>query len=552
MREEILIRQATLEDIKGIVDVEKAAWPDGLQASEAQLVARITTFPEGNFVGTIKGIVCGVMCTMIVDYDYKTKDYTWNEITDNGFIRNTHKPNGRYLYGIDLSVTPKFGNTTEGRISRGLIEAVANLIIEKDLEAALLGGRLPRFKDYADKMEVEQYVFGPWDLNGKKRHNPYDPELYFYIKNGLEAIRVIPNYMDDDPDSMNYGVLLRWRNPFHSNTSQKEAEVALSKITGIFSNIDEIFDPEEKCKITRWTLLLPGAGCEWYKKSGGCYMCGFNESNKRYTHGKLFPSWIFRLLYRLGYQNAVKKKPDVLYIYNGGSFISNNEIPVYVQEFICKEIGKDSKIKKLVIESRAEFVTADKISKLKSLLGEKELEIAIGLECKNDSVREKSVHKGMSLETYEKAVQIIKENSVRVSSYVLLKPLFLSESEAIKEVIETIKYAFSIGSDSVALESAFIQPKTIMEEYYNKGEFKPPYLWSVIEVIKQTRNLGPVYVGGFTDEPRPIAIPQNCNKCSPDIYKALDLYRETFDISYINNIKDCECKEEWKKEIGKI
>ena len=39
-----------------------------------------------------------------------------------------------------------------------------------------------------------------------------DPELRFYQRSGLTIERIIPNSMDDDSESRNYGVLMVWNN----------------------------------------------------------------------------------------------------------------------------------------------------------------------------------------------------------------------------------------------------------------------------------------------------------------------------------------------------
>jgi len=49
-------------------------------------------------------------------------------------------------------------------------------------------------------------------IDNKKRL--LDKELNFYNKAGLNIIKVIPGYMNDI-DSLNYGVLLVWKNPFY-------------------------------------------------------------------------------------------------------------------------------------------------------------------------------------------------------------------------------------------------------------------------------------------------------------------------------------------------
>jgi hypothetical protein len=58
-------------------------------------------------------------------------------------------------------------------------------------------------------MSVEDYVYGM-----RKSGKPLDPELYFYMKNGFEIVDIIPKYMED-PDSLDYGVLIRWENPLY-------------------------------------------------------------------------------------------------------------------------------------------------------------------------------------------------------------------------------------------------------------------------------------------------------------------------------------------------
>ncbi len=46
------------------------------------------------------------------------------------------------------------------------------------------------------------------------RGEPLDPEVRFYKRAGLKIGKVIPGYFDD-PDSLSYGVLLIWENPFY-------------------------------------------------------------------------------------------------------------------------------------------------------------------------------------------------------------------------------------------------------------------------------------------------------------------------------------------------
>lgn len=315
-----------------------------------------------------------------------------------------------------------------------------------------------------------------------------------------------------------------------------------------FCSINKVYDPETRKIITRWVLLLPGAGCSWAKKTGGCSMCNFLNATNKVTRGKLFPSYVFTLLYRIGFLLVRHHKPYIVTIYNGGSFLNDQEIPEKAQEKICQLVAQNSFIQKLAIESRPEFVTRSKIRQLTSILGNKRLVVGIGLECVTDTIRLHYVNKGFSIEQFEKAVEILKSNNANILTYVLLKPPYLTEQEAIDEAVKSIKYAFAVGSDEVALESAFIVPGTKMEELFQRNAYRPPWLWSILEVVKQTSHLGNLYLGSFEDNPPPIAIPYNCKKCSSLIMDMMKQYNLAPTTQFFSST-DCECKEQWEQEV---
>ena len=203
------IRQAQIEDIEGILIVEEEVWPKGLRVTKEQFISRIETFPEGTLVAIVDSNIVGVVATEIVNYDLKNSIFTWNEITDHGFIKKTHTPNGDALYGVDLSISRFVGNA-----SKLLMQEVGKLIIRYNLKRGILGSRIPRYHKFADRMTAEEYI------NSRRGNRPLDPEIAFYKRLGLKIIRVIPNYIED-PESCNYGVLLSWENPFYGKPFPK-------------------------------------------------------------------------------------------------------------------------------------------------------------------------------------------------------------------------------------------------------------------------------------------------------------------------------------------
>jgi hypothetical protein len=318
------------------------------------------------------------------------------------------------------------------------------------------------------------------------------------------------------------------------------------KIAKVYSGINVRYSVSERKPITRLTLMLLGAGCEYWKKTnGGCTMCGFNQSTKKYTHGLLLPNVIFRWMYQISQKAFSSDLPQEISIFNGGSFWNNKEIPEKFQTFIMRETAKHPTIDRLMIESRCEYITEAKIREALEMLNGKKLKIAIGLESQDDFVRNKLIRKGLSKRVFENTVQMARDCGAEVSVYVFLKPLGLTEKEALKEAVESIKYAFETGATEIDLSCAFIQEGTPMAESYHKNEFQPPRLWTILEIIQEIiKNDWPVSIGGFEDEPPPIAIPSNCPQCSQEIYELIEKFRQT---RILEAIPSCSCKKSWEE-----
>jgi ribosomal protein S18 acetylase RimI-like enzyme len=212
----IKIREAKIEDIPQILDVEIATWGKERAATFEMLESRIKTFPEGTLIAVVDEKIVGVVVVEIINSNLINNFSTWYEITDNGFIAKTHNPRGDTLYGVTLSVHPLYQNKG---IGKELMIAVGKLAIKHNLKGGLLGARIPHYHKYADRIKVQDYV----KISQKDQCNiPPDPELVFYQKLGLKIVKIIPNYFDD-PESLNYGVLVFWKNPFYNKWYRKIA-----------------------------------------------------------------------------------------------------------------------------------------------------------------------------------------------------------------------------------------------------------------------------------------------------------------------------------------
>jgi ribosomal protein S18 acetylase RimI-like enzyme len=203
----VKISEATIGDIDEIIEVEKKAWPEGGAATREQFEKRIKIFNEGVIIAKISGKVVGVVAGELIQSSYLNKEsISWSSITDNGYIENSHDPKGDALFGIDLSVDPSYRNRA---IGRKLLLQIGRMAVKRNLKCGILGARMPDYYKHSKKVSAKDYIDFR-DTTGQL----VDKELRFYERSGLKFLKVIPNYFPDR-ESLNYGVLCVWNNPFY-------------------------------------------------------------------------------------------------------------------------------------------------------------------------------------------------------------------------------------------------------------------------------------------------------------------------------------------------
>lgn len=257
-------------------------------------------------------------------------------------------------------------------------------------------------------------------------------------------------------------------------------------------------------------IILP-VGCYWAKKTDGCSYCGYQTlvdemrtTTAPYTYVEIL-------------QTEIKKYAeniDRISFFVGGSFF---EIPY-------KESIKD----------------------ILDCLGNKKLQIAFGVESSNEYIRNQIHKKGLDENTYIKAMNILLDLNVHVLIYVFVKPPipYITDDEAIDDAMKTIKDSFDKGAYAVELECGYIVENSDMYNLYKNGRYKPLSFWSIQKLLKNAiaLNRGIVRLAYFSDTPKPIAGPSNCEKCNDKFIKMFDEYRETLDPKVLFEEIQCECK----------
>ncbi len=285
------------------------------------------------------------------------------------------------------------------------------------------------------------------------------------------------------------------------------------------------------------TIILRTGGCSW----GSCLMCGYTHVRYQETDPGFLDrriraqiAWVERE-YRLDDVSLVK-------IFTSGSFLDSREVPVQTQQYIA-EVFRG---KVLILETRPEFIDEDWVSTLRETVGESAeipLYLAMGLETSSDLIREKCIRKGLSWGDFVAGAQKAHRAGAGVKTYLLMKPPFLTEQEAIQDMITSVQESRT-WSDLISMNVCTVQRSTPVEWFWRAGAYRPPYLWSVLTVLAAVDP--PITcdpVGGGTRRG-----PHNCGICDHELVEGIRAYSLNGDRSLIEALlrMDCDCKEEWR------
>lgn len=282
-----------------------------------------------------------------------------------------------------------------------------------------------------------------------------------------------------------------------------------------------------------FVVVLATKGCSW-AKTISCFMCGYpyDGSSENATQDDI----LFQ------FQSAMKnyKNEPVIKIYTSGSFLDEQELSRECARKILEIADKSAK--KIVVESRPEYITPESLNVTEGLTAE--FEVAIGLESADDEILKFCVNKGFTFETFKKSAQISNEHNIKVRVYLMLKLPFLTELCAMQDVINSIKKVANYA-ETISINPLTIQKQTLVERLYNNNELRPPFFWSLVECLKAGKahfkgNLVSYPVGAGSR----FGI-HNCGKCDAEIANAITNFSLTQELKYLENL-NCDCRNHWK------
>ncbi len=314
---------------------------------------------------------------------------------------------------------------------------------------------------------------------------------------------------------------------------------------------DDSYDPREPTRV--WidedntpdgvyqslTIILNTGGCRW-ARAGGCTMCGYvaeSVEGGSVSHDALME----QIQYCLDHEaEEADEQSGLIKIYTSGSFLDEREVPAETRQAIAETFADRDRI---VVESLPDFVDREKVREFTEQ--GLETDVAVGLETATDRVRHDCVNKYFDFADFEDACAEARAGDAGVKAYLLMKPPFLSEQEALEDMKSSVRRCGAVeGCHTVSMNPCNVQRYTMVDELFYEGGYRPPWLWSVAEVLRSTTDVDAIVVsdpvGHGSDRGA-----HNCGECDDRVQRAIKDFDLRQDPSVFEQV-ECECEFTWE------
>jgi hypothetical protein len=206
------------------------------------------------------------------------------------------------------------------------------------------------------------------------------------------------------------------------------------------------------------TVLLTNRECPWR-----CLMCDLwrNTLTETVPRGAI-PAQIDYALERLGPARQIK-------LYNSGSFFDEKAIPVEDHGAIAARL---TGFERVIVECHPALAGDACLEFRNRLTGR--LEVAMGLETVHPEIL-KQLNKRMTTGQFQDAAALLTRYDIDLRVFILVKPPFLREEDAVEWAARSLDFAFECGTTAATLIPTR-GGNGAMEGLAEAGEFSPPGL----------------------------------------------------------------------------
>lgn len=306
---------------------------------------------------------------------------------------------------------------------------------------------------------------------------------------------------------------------------------------------------DQACGETFAQVWFLTRGCSW-DRSGSCTMCNYGHGPK-VTDDVMVEAVADAL-------ETIKEPVGELFVSPSGSMLDPHEVPESARVRIMKLLAAFP-APKVCLETRAETITPGVVDHLVATLSGKRLTVELGLESSSPWIQQFCINRASRRGSFERAAGYLRRHGVRVAANISLGTAFLTAAEAIDDARRSIAWALENGADQVVVFPLHVKPYTLLSWLHDRGLYRPPSLWSLVEVLSRVapRDLHRVIISWYRDDygpaDQPVFPPTTCRDCRERVLILLDRYRHRPSTEALTALaaEPCECKDEWREEVAR-
>ncbi|MFP5249791.1 MAG: hypothetical protein ACLGP3_08190 [Acidobacteriota bacterium] len=273
-------------------------------------------------------------------------------------------------------------------------------------------------------------------------------------------------------------------------------------------------------RLRRLKIILMSNGCS----VPTCTMCPFTNENN-YGHRDILDHAMVDQVRAALAEAQSGQRHECVALYNDGSFFAPRELSDHARVSIAA-LAAAHDFSLLTVESLPQFITEARLLPVLDAMGEVQLEVGLGLQSAHPLVRELCVNTSFDNAAFERAVALLLRHRVRVKTYVMLKPPFLTEQEAVTDAVDSVAYCRDLGIPYVTLCPTRVAPHTLAWDLMRAGFYEPPGLWSIVDTVRRASRDTTLRVAciNLRNEDFDSVFPHSCQRCAGDVINALQMF----------------------------
>jgi radical SAM enzyme (TIGR01210 family) len=217
---------------------------------------------------------------------------------------------------------------------------------------------------------------------------------------------------------------------------------------------------------------------------------------------------------------------EMVCLYNDGSFFADRELQIEARGAIYHLLVAYG-CRVLMVESLPAFITEGRLREARRALKKIQVIVGIGLQSASAEVRELCINSPVCEDDFIKAIELLASYGFGTKAYVMLKPPFLTEDEAIKDATSTMAWLRTHNVQDITLCPTRVARGTVVSDLFERGWYSPPMLTSIGECLRNGHRFScyarvsvfNVYSSDFQAH-----TPSGCIECEQELMDLIQTY----------------------------